>query len=91
MTAPNGRANGSAIDNPSEQVVQTLVPPTPMRSPTAPLFSSDEIKHLIAELEVPFDPAVIEWRVTNTTSTRTLLALRLYESSPRIFCSPSPF
>ena len=25
MTAPNGRSNGSAIDNPSELVVQTLV------------------------------------------------------------------
>jgi len=31
-----------------------------------PQFSLDQIKELIAELEVPFDPSLIEWRVTNT-------------------------
>src|SRR5215469_1686361 len=31
-----------------------------------PQFSLDRIKELIAELEVPFDPSLIEWRVTNT-------------------------
>jgi hypothetical protein len=30
-------------------------------------FASEQIKELVAELEVPFDPSVIEWRVTNTT------------------------
>src|SRR5579864_4701340 len=30
-------------------------------------FSLVEIKEFIAALEVPFDPAVIEWRVTNTS------------------------
>ena len=69
MTAPNGRANGSAIDNRSEQLVQTIMPPAMMRPSTGPQFSTDEIKHLIAELEVPFDPAVIEWPVANTTKS----------------------
>jgi hypothetical protein len=72
MTAPNGRANGSAIENPKEQVARTIVPPAPMRLTTAPQFSIDEIKHFISELEVPFDPAVIEWRVTNTTKSGKL-------------------
>ena len=52
MTDPNGRVNGSAIDNPCEQVVQTMVPPAPMKSSAGPQFSTDQIKGLIAELEV---------------------------------------
>ena len=59
MTAPNGRANGSAIDNASELVVPTIVPPAMIRPSTGSQFSTDHIK-LIAELEVPFDPAVIK-------------------------------
>ena len=62
MTAPNGRANGAAIDNRSEPVVQTLVPPAMIRPSTVPQFSTKQIKQLIAELEVPFDAGVIEWR-----------------------------
>jgi hypothetical protein len=31
------------------------------------LFTQEQIGKLIAELEVPFDPKIIEWRVTNTT------------------------
>ena len=69
MTAANGRANGSAIDNPTELVAQAIVGPAVMRPSTGPQFSTDQIRELIAELEVPFDPAVIEWRVTNTTKS----------------------
>jgi len=69
MTAPNGRANGAASDNASE-LVQT---PRAMTSPSiGPQFSTDQIKKLIAELEGPFDPAVIEWRGTNTTKSGKL-------------------
>jgi hypothetical protein len=85
MTAPNGRANGSAIDNRSEQVVQTIVPPAPIRSSTGPQFSSEEIKHLIAELEVPFDPAVIDWRVTNTTKSGKLRGHVIPYADPRAY------
>ena|SRR5215471_16139310 len=68
MTAPNGRANGSAIVNPTELVVPP-VPAAAMNSSSARQFSVDQIKESIAKLEVPFDPAVIEWRVTNTTKS----------------------
>lgn len=33
-------------------------------------FSAERIKKLVAELEVPFSPALIEWRVTNTTEDK---------------------
>ena len=85
MTAPNGRANGSAIDNRSEQLVQTIMPPAMMRPSTGPQFSTDEIKHLIAELEVPFDPAVIEWRVTNTTKSGKLRGQVIPYADPRAY------
>jgi hypothetical protein len=31
-------------------------------------LSRDQVKGLVAELEIPFDPSVIEWRVTNTAN-----------------------
>jgi hypothetical protein len=85
MTAQNGRTNGSAIDNRSEQVLQTITPPAPMRPSTGPQFSIDEIKHFIAELEVPFDPAVIEWRVTNTTKSGKLRGQVIPYADPRAY------
>src|SRR5215472_7265991 len=85
MTAPNGRANGSAIDNRSELVVQTSVPPALMRPSTGPQFLPDEIKHLIAELEVPFDLAVIEWRVTSTTKSGKLRGQVIPYADPRAY------
>lgn len=36
-----------------------------------PQFSPEKIKGLVAELEVPFDPALIEWRVTNTAEDKS--------------------
>ena len=73
MTAANGRANGSALDNPRKPVAPTVLPPAAVMNPsTASQFSADQIKPLIAELEVSFDPAVIEWRVTNTTKSGKL-------------------
>src|SRR5215471_3260554 len=85
MTDPNGRANGSAIDNRSEQVVQTIAPPAAITPLTSPQFSSDEIQHFIAELEVPFDPAVIEWRVTNTTKSGKLRGQVIPYADPRAY------
>ncbi len=35
-------------------------------SPT-PQFTPEQIKEFVAQLEVPFDPSVIEWRVINTS------------------------
>src|SRR5262245_24838048 len=85
MTAPNGRANGSAVDKPSELAAQTLVPPAMMRSYLGPQFSPDQIKALIAELEVPFDPAVIEWRLTNTTKSGKLRGQVIPYADPRAY------
>jgi hypothetical protein len=85
MTAPNGRTHGSAIDNRSEQVVHMTVPPAPMKPSTGPQFSNEEIKRLIAELEVPFDSAVIEWRVTNTTKSGKLRGQVIPYADPRAY------
>src|SRR5919109_1346236 len=35
------------------------------------LKAPEEIKRLIRELEVPFEPATIEWRVTNTSNDKS--------------------
>ena len=85
MTAANGRANGSALDNPRELVAPTVMPSAAMSSSTAPQFSVDQIKQLIAELEVPFDPAVIEWRVTNTTKSGKLRGQVIPYADPRAY------
>src|SRR5215469_17499853 len=85
MSAPNGRANGSAIDNPSELVVPTAVRPGTMNPSNGPQFSTDQIKELIAELEVPFDPAAIEWRVTNTTKSGKLRGQVIPYADPRAY------
>jgi hypothetical protein len=83
MPTPNGRANGSAIHSPSEQVVQLL--PAPMRPLANPQFSIEEVKLFLAELEVPFDPAVIEWRVTNTTKSGKLRGQVIPYADPRAY------
>jgi hypothetical protein len=72
MTAPNGRANGSAFVNSRELMAPTVTPSAIMSSSSASQFWTDQFKELIAELEVPFDPAVIEWRQTNTTKSGKL-------------------
>jgi hypothetical protein len=56
-----------------------------MRPATGRGFSIDEIKHFIAELEVPFDPAVIEWRVTNTTKSVKLRGQVIPYADPRAY------
>ena len=59
MNPPNGHADGSAgTDHPSAPPAMTSTPG---------LFNPDRIKQFVALLEVPFDPLVIEWRVTNTS------------------------
>ncbi len=69
MSPANGHANGAA----GSQSSQTTRPLAAAGVPDvlAPQFSSRTVQELVAELEVPFDPAVIEWRVTNTTKDKT--------------------
>ncbi len=65
MTAANGRANGGAVPR-SPGADHSALGIASLQTQTAQQFSPHEIKGLIAELEIPFDPSVIEWRVTNT-------------------------
>ena len=66
MSPVNGHANDSA--NIPTTAVQQIAPPTSDTNiPTALTLTATKIKELIANLEVPFHPSVIEWRVTNTS------------------------
>jgi len=62
MSAANGHAheNGGPMTG----------PPTALEVPITPPHSAERVKELVAALEVPFDPAQIEWRVTNTTQNQ---------------------
>src|SRR5712675_530512 len=66
MSKPNGRANGSAT-NGAAGLANTFEPLAATSLPPSPQFSPKQIRELIAALEVPLDPRVIEWRVTNIT------------------------
>jgi len=57
MTVANGFTNG--LDR--SQLINA-----PAEVP-APVSALEKVKELVAALEVPFDPSVVEWRVTNTT------------------------
>jgi hypothetical protein len=60
MTGPNGHAH--------ENGGTTSVSPTAASvAPMVAQFSPEEVKDLVAALEVPFDASQIEWRVMNTT------------------------
>jgi hypothetical protein len=63
MSAPNGHAH----ENPAST---SGPPPTALCMTTAPQYSADRVNELVAALEVPFDPFLIEWRVTNTTKNQ---------------------
>jgi hypothetical protein len=66
MTPTNGHANDPA--NGSTHAVQQFAPPaSDTNIPTTLIANPAKIKELIASLEVPFHPSVIEWRVTNTS------------------------
>jgi hypothetical protein len=70
MTAPNGHAragaaasaNGAEADRISN-VLQTFDQPH--------RFGAADINRYAAELEIPFDPCVIEWRVTNSNRDKS--------------------
>jgi hypothetical protein len=59
MSTPSGRVTG--LDRPASSAA-----PSPVF--TAGQFTPEEIRKLTAELEMPFDPSVVEWRVTNTSN-----------------------
>jgi hypothetical protein len=66
MSPTNGHANDPA--NGSVTAVQQFAPAaSDTNIPTALTPNAAKIRELIASLEVPFHPSVIEWRVTNTS------------------------
>ncbi len=67
MSPANGHANDSA-NIPSTAAQQFGAGDINMASGVTP---AAKIKELIASLEVPFRPSVIEWRVTNTSKSGT--------------------
>jgi hypothetical protein len=65
MTPANGHANGGAVSQPS-QTTGPVAAAEVLDVPATPPLASQKIQELFKELAVPFDPSVIEWRVTNT-------------------------
>lgn len=63
MSPPNGHANGS----PGIQDHHSIAPVLSPGWNSATHYTAEQVKEFVALLEVPFDPAVIEWRVTNTS------------------------
>lgn len=70
MPGPNGHANGdvTAFANGAEAGASAIMVRS---SDGSNRFSHEEIRWYTAELEVPFDPRVIEWRVTNTSHDKS--------------------
>ena len=68
MSAPNGHAK----ESPSrvaggDHAAEFSLPPAVPQSSSPHSFTPDQVKNICAHLELPFNPEVIEWRVTNTT------------------------
>ena len=66
MTPTNGHANDPA-NVPTGAMQQFAPPAEDTNLPIALTPTAAKIRELIACLEVPFHPSVIEWRVTNTS------------------------
>ena len=66
MSPTNGHANDPANGS-TNAVHQSASPASDTNIPTVLTLNAATIKELIANLEVPFHPSVIEWRVTNTS------------------------
>ncbi len=69
MSAPNGHAGvtGPRLPDGQEPAVSPASPPN---SPIPGAFPPEKLRSLVTELEIPFDPSVIEWRVTNTSKDK---------------------
>lgn len=74
MSPPNGQANGSMGD---KDHPDKLASPAMFQGASTPAhIGPEQVKQFVALLEVPFDPWVIEWRVTNTSKGKTNGSLR---------------
>jgi hypothetical protein len=80
MSGANGRADPRDTSNANHPVlVSDLQIPS-----AAPGFSPEKIKELVSELEIPFEPSAIEWRVTNTAKEEQRGQIVPY-ASPRAY------
>src|SRR6266852_410219 len=70
MSPANGHANGAAVSQ-SSQTTGPLAAADVLDVPATPPFACQKVQELFKELAVPFDPSVIEWRVTNATKDKT--------------------
>jgi hypothetical protein len=70
MPGPNGHANGDATAFTNGAQAGAVAVLT-RGSDGSNRFGNEEIKRCTAELELPFDPRVIEWRVTNTSHDKS--------------------
>jgi len=68
MTGPNGRAQ-------QESTSPSVVPLVPSAMTAVSQFGAEKVKELVAELQVPFDPLQIEWRVMNTVGVGSLVGI----------------
>src|SRR5258708_8025546 len=67
MNAANAHADGLEHG----QAETAVAPAALLHASATSQFPPEKIKVLVAELEVPFVPSVIEWRVTNSTKDKT--------------------
>jgi len=66
MSAPNGHAGNSSASKPNG----TGIVPTAVNNELAPHATGENLTRFIVELQVPFEPSLIEWRVTNTAGDK---------------------
>ena len=66
MSAPNGHAPA-----PLQYMNGTPRIPAVLATSSGQQLSTETIQEIVRELEVPFHPAVVEWRVTNTAQNKT--------------------
>lgn len=65
MTPPNGHVNGAVEGRDQLQHAEPASFAPGMNAIS--LYSPAQIKQFVSRLEIPFEPALIEWRVTNTS------------------------
>lgn len=72
MSPPNGHAKGHAAAEAASHLPETNAVHLLPGFSDSQRFSQQEIKDSCTALEIPFDPGVIDWRVTNTTKNGKL-------------------
>src|ERR1051326_1276955 len=81
MSPPNGKPNGSATNH-----EPTLANPAIIVAANSQWnFTPEEVKAFVSRLEVPFEPAVINWRVTNTSKNGKLRGMVIPYADQRAY------